>query len=61
MRASLSDDHKKPTNLFARHFQRKRNRAKEIAEKLETVTDLTNAITVHLVPPERTFKARNMR
>lgn len=45
----------KPTNLFARNFQRKRNRAKEIAEKLETVTDFFNAITAHLVPPERTF------
>ncbi|EGV1833514.1 hypothetical protein CGK41_24430 [Vibrio parahaemolyticus] len=34
--------------------QRKRNHAREIARKLETVNDELKAETSHLVPPERT-------
>ncbi|TOK31857.1 hypothetical protein CGI20_25595 [Vibrio parahaemolyticus] len=34
--------------------QHKRNRAREIARKLETVNNGVKAKTSHLVPPERT-------
>ncbi|NAX23409.1 hypothetical protein CAG65_19665 [Vibrio sp. V39_P1S14PM300] len=34
--------------------QRKRNQAREIARKLESVNDKLKAKTSHLVPPERT-------
>ncbi|OKY35814.1 hypothetical protein BT101_25035 [Vibrio parahaemolyticus] len=34
--------------------QRQRKHAREIAQKLETVSDKLKAKTSHLVPPERT-------
>ncbi|TOH72273.1 hypothetical protein CGI75_14785 [Vibrio parahaemolyticus] len=38
----------------ARNQPHQRNRASEIARKLETVNDKLKAKTSHLVPPERT-------
>ncbi|TOJ04918.1 hypothetical protein CGI47_23140 [Vibrio parahaemolyticus] len=35
-------------------LQHKRNRANEIAQKLEIVNGESNATTPHIVPPERT-------
>ncbi|EGQ9824048.1 hypothetical protein D5E81_25300 [Vibrio parahaemolyticus] len=38
----------------AKNHPHQRNRAREIARKLETVNDGVKAKTSHLVPPERT-------
>ncbi|QLE27542.1 hypothetical protein FDP11_18955 [Vibrio parahaemolyticus] len=62
MDASLALQRQRKNDSFiALNYQQKRSRAKEIAEKLETVTELLNAITAHLVPLERTFGALNFR
>ncbi|WP_186667064.1 hypothetical protein [Vibrio kanaloae] len=39
-----------------RKSQSQRNRAKEIAAELETVTDYLKANSPHIVPPERTLR-----
>ncbi|HAS6495850.1 TPA: hypothetical protein GRR58_24335 [Vibrio parahaemolyticus] len=44
----------KETLILPKIYQRQRNHAKEIVQKLETVNDKLKAKTSHLVPPERT-------
>ncbi|HAS8520006.1 TPA: hypothetical protein I7750_20605 [Vibrio vulnificus] len=49
----LSRRHQR-NDFSPRSHPRQRSRTNEIARKLETVNDVGNAITAHLVPPERT-------
>ncbi|RZP85309.1 hypothetical protein D8T39_21390 [Vibrio vulnificus] len=49
----LSRQHQR-NDFSPRNHPRQRSSANEIAQKLETVNDVGNALTAHLVPPERT-------